>query len=62
MEEPMEQHSSHVDRVLSALEQARAGQGVPLDMYLKSCIANGTATREGYELALAEEIADAMAQ
>lgn len=62
VEEYLERQSWQVSQVLSALEQARAGQGISLDAYLESSIANGMATREGYELALAEEIADATAQ
>ena len=49
-------------RVRQALEQARAGQGIALDAYVESSIANGTITRDGYERALAEEIANAEAE
>ena len=62
VEEYVERQAWQVQSVLHALEQARAGQGVPLDAYVARSIADGTLDRESYEQALREEVADSMAE
>ena len=62
VEEYVERQSWQVGRVRQALEQARAGQGIALDTYVEGSVADGTITHDGYERAVAEEIADGAAE
>lgn len=62
VEEYVARESWQVSQLHEALAQARAGQGIVLEDYVERSIAEGTMTREGYERALAEEIADVQAE
>lgn len=59
VEEYVERKSWHVSRLPTALAQAHTGQGIALDEYVERSVADGTVTREGYDRALTEELADA---
>jgi hypothetical protein len=60
MEEHMEQHAWQVDRVLCALEQARAGQGIPPKMqkgpfHHRNTVARGKLQHQRRSMALVLE-------